>query len=276
MVGHVVQFSRPGTTMFSSAFPRVVTSLFSTLIFTVSSNLWADDLFLAAGGEFPGRLRLSEGDGSPNVVFSRQDRPNPAYPNAQMKLARVAVAVDRSVYYCSGLDGSIMHLLDGQHEIQVLEIEVQIRDLACTDEPHTIYYSVVPTPQDGESLQDGVVYRRDFQSGSPEVVARIPQAEVGGNWWGTFCILDSEIILLTNESPNRVFKWSGGAITHEFGNNTLSLSGITISNDKKFLVSARTGHVHETTDFQVFRTVLMTSLPLTDVSIIATETGGRP
>lgn len=262
--------------MLSSAFPPILTGFFATLVFTLASNLYADDLFLAAGNEFPGRLRLSEGDGAPSVVFSRQERPNPAYPNAQMKLSRVAVAVDRSVYYCSGLDGSVMHLLDGQHEIQVLEIEGQIRDLACTNEPHTIYYSVVPTPQEGEALQDGLIYRRDFQSGSPELVARIPQADVGGNWWGTFCILDSEIILLTNESPNRVFKWSGGAVTHEFGHNTLSLSGITVSNDRKFLVSARTGHVHETTDFQAFRTVLSTSLPLTDLSVSATETGGRP
>ena len=271
-----MQLSKRVFTMMRSVFHPILTSFLATVVLAFTPHLYADDLFLAAGSEFPGRLRLSEGDGTPNVVFSRAERPNPAYPNAQMKLARIAISADRSIYYCSGLDGSIMHLLDGQHEIQVLEIDGQIRDLACTDEPHTIYYSVVPTPQEGEALQDGVIYRRDFQSGSPEVVARIPQADVGGNWWGTFCILDSEIVLLTNESPNRVFKWSGGSVSHEFGHNSLSLSGITVSNNKKFLVSARTGHVHETTDFQAFRTVLSTSLPLTDVSVSATETGGRP
>ncbi len=247
-----------------------------TLAFLIGNVAIADDLWLAASSEFPGRLRLSEGGTVPRVVFSRSDRPNPAYPRAEMRVSQIAVAADDSVYYCSGLDGSLMHLLDGRHEIQVAEIDGQIRDLACTGEAHTVYYSVVPTPQNGQPLADGIIYRRDLWSGSPEVVARIRQADVGGNWWGCFTIRDGEIYLATLGQPSQIFVWSGGSLHPAYPGNTNSITGLAVSPDNNFIFTNSGGEVWETSDFVRTNSVLRSGLPLQDVAVRASATGVRP
>ncbi|MFO0924247.1 MAG: hypothetical protein U0905_17360 [Pirellulales bacterium] len=236
----------------------------------------ADDLWLASDGEFPGRLRLSQGGREPRVFYTRTNIPNPAYPRAVMKAAQIAVGVDGAIYYCSGLDGSLMHLLDGRNEIQVAEVTGQVRDLACTGEAHTLYYSVVPTPQNGEPLADGVIYRRDFWSGSPEVVATIRQSDVGGNWWGSFTIRDGEIYLSTLDAPSRLFRWSGGALTRVYETNRMAVKGIAVSERNQFLVTDGTGDVWETGDFQSLTPLLRTTLPLRDVASKAIPASPRP
>jgi hypothetical protein len=247
-----------------------------TLALFFSNVANSDDLWLAASNEFPGRLRLSEGETIPRVVFARSDRPDPAYPRAEMRVSQIAVSADGLVYYCSGLDGSLMHLLDGRHEIQVAEIDGQIRDLACTGEPHTVYYSVVPTPQNGESLADGIIYRRDFWSGSPEVVAQIRQADVGGNWWGTFTIRDGEIYLATLDQPSRIFVWSGGSLRPIYTANSHAITGLAVSPENHFIFTNNGGDVWETSDFVNIRSALQSGLPLHDVAVRASATGPRP
>ncbi|TWT98980.1 WD40 repeat domain-containing protein [Neorhodopirellula pilleata] len=250
--------------------------LFILAALSFSGFAKADDLWLAVANEFPGRLRLSEGGTVPRVVFARRDRPDPAYPHAVMKVSQIAVGADGKVYYCSGLDGSLMHLLDGRHEIQASEVAGQIRDLACTGEEHTVYYSVVPTPQNSQPLADGIIYRRDFWAGSPEQVAHIRQADVGGNWWGSFAIRDREIYLATLDQPSRIFKWAGGNLQPVFTDNVHHVTGLAVSPDNHFLFTDGSGGVWETTDFVGVRSVLQTGLPIYDVAVRAASTGGRP
>lgn len=236
-----------------------------------------EDLWLASGSEFPGRLRLSEGGTVPQVILSRSDTPNPAFPNAVMKVAQIAVGPDQAVYYCSGLDGSLMHLLEGQHEIQAIEVEGQIRDLACTSEEHTVYYSVVATPQNGEPLEDGQIFRRDFWEGRPQLVATIRQQDVGGNWWGTFTIRDSEIYLATSDRPSRLFRWSSGTLAPVFTQNQYNIQGLSVSSDGDFLFVDGNGNVMQTRDFVgISPTVLETPFALTDVSHRALQSTIRP
>ncbi len=244
--------------------------------FFLINSAHSDDLWLASGREFPGRLRLSEGGTIPQVMHSRNDTPNPAYPQAVMKVAQIAVGPDQAVYYCSGVDGSLMHLLDGRHEIQSLEVAGQIRDLACTSEEHTIYYSVVPTPQNGAPLADGQIFRRDLWEGNPQLVATIQQSEVGENWWGTFTIRDSEIYLATLDRPSRLYKWSAGTLAPEFTANQHHIQGLSVSSDGDFLFVDGSGNVWQTRDFITVRPVLETPLGLTDVSHRALQTTVRP
>ncbi len=240
------------------------------------NSAYSHDLWLASGREFPGRLRLSEGGTVSQVIHSRNDTPNPAYPNAVMKVAQIAVGPNQAVYFCSGLDGSLMHLLDGHHEIQSFEVAGQIRDLACTSEDHTVYYSVVPTPQDIAPLSDGHIYRRDLWEGNPQLVATIRQADVGGNWWGTFTIRDSEIYLATIYQPSRLFKWSSGTLAPEFPANQYHIKGLSVSTDGDFLFVDGSGKVWQTRDFSGVSPVLETPLGLTDVSHRALQTTVRP
>jgi len=51
------------------------------------------------------------------------------------------------------------------------------------DERMVALVSVVPTPQNGEPLADGKIYRRDLWAGEPSEFAVVRQSQVGGNWW---------------------------------------------------------------------------------------------
>ncbi len=252
--------------------------LIATVVFQALGPMaiQADDLWLAAGDEFPGRLRVSQGETAPQVVLSRNPSPDPAYPHAVMKVGQIAVGHDQAIYYCSGLDGSIMHLLDDRHEIQVLEVAGQVRDLACTAEEHTVYYSVVSTPQDGRPLAAGQIFRRDLGEGSPQLVATIEQAAIGGNWWGTFTMRDSDIYLATLDSPSRIYKWCATALTREFTTNRYDIRGISVAGNGDFLFVDGSGEVWRTVDFTSVQRVLSTSLRLTDVNSRALSTTQRP
>src|SRR4029079_3767023 len=111
-------------------------------------------------------------------IFRLPAKPNPAYPRAAMKIAQVAADRKGRVYFASGLDGYVFHLLDGSHEVVSFEFPGQIRDIDCGREPHAIYFSVVPTPQNGEPLADGKIYRRDFWDGQPSEEATVRQSQI--------------------------------------------------------------------------------------------------
>lgn len=249
----------------------------AVVVFVLHASLAsAEDLWLASSGEFPGRLRLSEGGTAPRVIFSRSDRPDRAYPDAIMKVSQIAVASDQEIYYCSGLDGSLMHLLNGRHEIQSFVFPGQIRDLACTGELHTVYFSVVPTPQNGEALADGTIYRRDFWDGEPQVVASIRQQDLGSNWWGTFTIKNGEIFLVTLDSPSKIFRWAAGNLERVHSENPYAIKGITVGPSDEFIFTDGSGEVRRTFDFVNVETLLSSGFPLSDVAHRSSPNATRP
>jgi hypothetical protein len=236
----------------------------------------AEDLYLAEANVFPGRLLVSEGGTAERVVHRRQPRPDRAYPSAVMKLQHIAVGPDGKVYYCSGLDGSLMHLLDGRNEIQSFEFSGQIRDLACTGEEHTVYFSVVPTPQNSEPLADGKIYRRDFWDGSATEVATVRQADVGGNWWGAFAIHDGVIYVATLDERSRFFKLTGDGPQPVFADNAFRVTGFTPGAGGEFFFTTGDGNVYRTSDFASADAVLRTDRRLSDVSVRAASESPRP
>lgn len=246
------------------------------LLLAAGGNVLAEDLYLAEGNVFPGRLQLSEGFTAERLIHNRATRPDPAYPRAVTKLAQVAVGPEGKIYFCSGLDGSLMHLLDGRNEIQACEFPGQIRDLACSGEEHTVYFSVVPTPQNGEPLADGKIYRRDFWDGRPTEVATIRQADIGGHWWGTFTISGGAIYLATLEPQSRLFKLTEGRPVQVFLDNTARIQGLAAGYDGSFFVATGGARVYRTADFQHFEPVLATSRNLTDVALRAAADSPRP
>jgi len=236
----------------------------------------SEDFYLAEGGAFPGWLLQSAGTTAERIVHFRASRPDPAYPRAVMKLAQVAVGPDGKAYYVSGLDGSLMHLLDGRHEIQVFEFPGQIRDLACTGEEHTVYFSAVPTPQNGEPLADGRIYRLDLWEGRPTEIAVINQAEIGGNWWGTFAIHSGSIHIVTFEDRSRIFQLAGGRPVQVFADNGSRIQGLTVGADGSFYFTTGSGKVYRTDDFVRLETAIYTERSLTDVALRAAADALRP
>src|SRR5262245_45248105 len=75
----------------------------------------AEDFYLTDGRAFPGQLWFVR-SGSPERLFHRREvTVNQAFPRAAMKLGQVAVGPDDKVYFASGLDGYVIHLLDGKN-----------------------------------------------------------------------------------------------------------------------------------------------------------------
>lgn len=236
----------------------------------------ADDLYLSAGSDLPGKVYLSEGGTAERLIHTRPARPDRAYPNAIMKVAQTAVGADGKTWFCSGLDGSVMQLLEGRHEIQVFEFSGQIRDLACTGEAQTVYFSVVPTPQNGEPLADGAIYRRDLGEGRPTLVATIRQADVGGNWWGTFTIHEGTIYLATLEETSRIFTVSETGVTQVGEVPTTRIRGLAIAGDGTALCVTGTGEVSALRNFSTPERVLQSARRWTDVSLRSPAENRRP
>lgn len=247
----------------------------ASLVFAVPTAR-AENLFTASGSDLPGKLWLSEGGTPLRPIHTRLGRPDPAYPRAVMKLAQVAVAPDNKIYFCSGLDGYVMHLLDGRNEIQSFEFDGQVRDVACTGEDATVYFSVVPTPQNGERLADGKIYRRNFGDGQPTVVATVRQSDAGGNWWGTFTIRNGSIFIATLEESSRILEVAGDAVTPAFTAPGMRIQGLSAGNDGAFYFVTGAGKVYRTVDFSAIETVLTTPRRLTDVALPAPAGSPRP
>jgi hypothetical protein len=251
----------------------ITASLIVSLFATASSH--ADDLFLADGGAFPGKLWLSEGGTVERPIVERAATADRAYPDAIMKLAQAAVGSDGKIFYASGLDGCLMHLLDGRNEIMAFEFAGQIRDLATTGEEHTVYFSVVATPQNDGLLADGVIYRRDLWEGRPSEVARVRQADIGGNWWGAFTIKDGFVYVATQGEFSRIYRLTSSGPELAF-DTRVRVTGLTTGADGDFLFTTGDGFVYATRDFERIDTVLQTERRLSDVALRSSPDAVRP
>jgi hypothetical protein len=225
-------------------------------------------LFLADGKTFPGKLWTSESGGSERLALQREATANPAYPQAVMKLGHVAVGPDRKIYYCSGLDGYVMHLLDGRHEVLSFEFAGQVRDVACTDEEHVVYFSVVPTPQDDGPLADGKIYRRDLWQGQPTEVATVKQSEIGGGWWGNFAVRDREMYVATLDGSSRVFKLTSSAPELVATAAGHKISGFVWAGHD-WLLAEGSGRIYRTADFAAIEDAFLAVRPISDVTVAA-------
>jgi hypothetical protein len=184
-----------------------------------------------------------------------------------MKLGQVAVGPDDKIYFASGLDGYVLHLLDGRNEILSFEFPGQIRDLDSGNEEHTVYFSVVPTPQNSEPLADGKIYRRDLWAGQPNEVATVRQSDIGGNWWGTFAIQNGTTYIATLENPSRIFKLTPAGPEQAFPGNRFKIQGLTATVDGKFLFTDGSDTVYRTADFDVVEPVHQGASTFTDIAV---------
>lgn len=225
------------------------------------------EYWLADGDAFPGAIWHAFDTSAASLLHRRPPTTDPAFPTAIMKVGHVAAARDGALYFCSGLDGNVLALLDGRHEVLSFDHDGQIRDIATGDEAHTVYFSVVPTPQDGEPLADGQIFRRDIWAGVPSLVAVIHQADVGGNWWGTFTVREGVITIATLEPASRLFRITGdGAATEPvYPANPRRILGLEAAGDG-YLIADGTGEVLRTTDFTSFEPALRTEANVTDVT----------
>ena len=237
------------------------------VVVLLSPVAMADDLLLTDGRAFPGQLWLSRSGAAEGSIHRREATANPAYPRATMKLGQVTVGADGKLYFVSGLDGYVIHLLDGRNEVLSFEFDGQIRDLDSGGEEHTVYFSVVPTPQNGEPLADGKIYRRDLWLGQPSEVAVVRQADIGGGWWGTFATKEGSTYIATHERPSRLFKLTTAGPEPVFTANQYEIHGLTVTSDGAFLFTNDTGKVYRTVDFVTVEPAFVGGQHFTDVAV---------
>jgi hypothetical protein len=245
---------------------RVLVAYLFALISSAANSAFCVDYWLTDRSDFPGKIWRVDGNSDEQLVHQRKAKADPAFPQAIMKVAHVAAAPDGAFYFCSGLDDCVLALLNDQHEVLSFEFGGQIRDLSTGGEPHVVYFSVVPTPQNGEPLADGKIYRRDIWQGAPVEVATIRQADVGGKWWGTFCVREGTVFLATTEPTSRLFRLRGGSPEPVFTDNTQRILGIEPEDDH-FLVAVDNGQILRTTDFASFATIYNGAVKASDVTV---------
>jgi len=209
----------------------------------------AADLWLADGREFPGQLWESRDRAAEQLVHRREATADRAFPNAITKLGAVAVGADNNVYFASGLDGYVIGLLDRRNEVLSFEYPGQIRDLDCGNEEHTVYFSVVPTPQNGGALADGKIYRRDIWVGQPSEVATVRQAEIGSSWWGAFAIKAGTIYVATLEDSSHVFKLTPAGPELIGTLEGKKVQDLAVGPDGDFYFTDGSNYVYRTPDF---------------------------
>jgi hypothetical protein len=247
---------------------RIVFTLLSFAVFSAAANsAFCVDYWLVDQSAFPGKIWRAVGNSEEQLVHQRHAKANAAFPRAIMKVAQVAAGPEGAFYFCSGLDGCVLGLLDGRHEVLSFEFDGQIRDLSTGGEPHVVYFSVVPTPQDSQPPANGKIYRRDIWQGEPTEIATIRQADVGGNWWGTFCVREGEVFLATLESASRLFRLRGDSLEPVFTANTQRVLGIEPEDDH-FLVALENGQISRTADFTSFATIYNGSVKASDVTVL--------
>jgi hypothetical protein len=250
------------------------------LTLSAASVAWparaAEDLYLTDGRSFPGQLWFARAGSPERLIHRREVTVNPAFPRAAMKLGQVAVGPDGKVYFASGLDGYVIHLLDRRNEVVSFEFAGQVRDLACSAEEHTVYFSVVPTPQNGEPLADGKIYRRDTWAGQPSEAATIRQSQVGGNWWGAFTVRDGVFYLATLENPSRIIKLTTGGPEPFATADGYKIQGLASGRDGAFYFTDGGEKVYRTADFRTIEPVFQGSRPFTDVSLKSASEPPQP
>lgn len=262
----------------TSSLPKWTVCVLTTLaIGNLTNFASSQQAFLADGRIEPATLWQTDGSAEELVLYRRNPKPEPAFPGAEKKLAQIAVGSDNKIYFCSGLDGWVIHLLDRRNEVAAFDkVEGQIRDLACTGEEHTVYYSTVETPKDTEQLADGKIFRRDIHEGKATLIATIRQKDVGGNWWGTFTIHDGMIYLVTTEPNSRILIWKKGTVTPVAEVKGQRIEGITIAPDTSFQFVSGSNRVFCTSDFKDITTSDTSLKRLTDVAFPASKSAPRP
>lgn len=238
----------------------------TVLILAFTPAARAAEYWLADQQAFPGAI-WHAGDNRPEALQHRRAaKADAAFPRAIMKVGQVAAAPDDGFFFCSGLDGYVLGLLDGQFEVLTFDVDGQVRDVACGGEDHVVYFSVVETPQETAPLADGKIYRRDLWEGQATEVATVRQVDVGGNWWGTFCVREGVIYLATTEPTSRLFRLTSAAPEPIYPSNTRRILGFD-ADSEGFVIADGTGEIVRTADFTTFQPVLTSAVKASDVAI---------
>jgi hypothetical protein len=164
-----------------------------------SSARSADDLLLADGEAWPGRLLLHRGDSLQTLLV----RPDAPAEDAVPRVQSVTTLADGRIVFCSGLDRHLFVLgADGE---RLWHHGGYLARCVRTDTDGTLYWSGLETPRDGAPLPDGFIYAWDAAAEAPRTVLTFSQGDVGHEWWGAFDVRDGRVYVGTLSGQTRIY-----------------------------------------------------------------------
>jgi hypothetical protein len=226
-----------------------------------------EDLLLTTARSWPGVVLLSEGGTSPREVYRHSDASR-VLGSALPKVAAVTYSAREGTFVSSGLDGAIFKVAGGRPTL-LYEHPRQIRDLAAENGEGRIYFSVLPTPQNGQALADCEIWYFDLRTGHATQFAPVSQSAVGGDFWGAFTIHGGVLYVATLTPQSRIFRIFPDGRSELAGELGLgSITGLAVSPAGEFYLATGSGKVFRTGDFRSVATVLdEPALEIADVAV---------
>lgn len=146
---------------------------------------------------WPGEIKLAARGPEPRLYYRRPTTLSPNDGRAWPRLCTLTCAEPGGpIYFASGLDSRIYQLGHGRERLvfDAAGLEKpgpQIRFVRMNRGNSYLYFSVVPTPQDGAPLSDGTIYALNLERKQVDFSIPVAQTDVGRDWWGAFLPDDS-------------------------------------------------------------------------------------
>lgn len=227
-----------------------------TLVFLAGTTLFANlasaytpNLLLADNNRWPGAVIKFTVEGERDLhVVDPAMMPRDAR-DAVPRVGSVAISPRGEVFYCSGLDG-VIYKLDGGRPVVVHQHGPPVRDLAFGSQNDILFFSVVRTPQNGEALADGEIFRKNVRTGDYGRVGVVHQTDVGGNWWGSMTVHRGQLYIATMGRTSRIFRQRTTGWETMMETSSLVIQGIDFENGGDLYLVAGTGTIHRSTNLR--------------------------
>lgn len=148
-------------------------------------------------GPWPGEIKLATRGPEPRLHYRRPTTISPNDGRAWSRLCTLTCAEPGGpIYFASGLDSRIYQLVHGRERLVfdaagLAKPAPQIRCVRMVPGNPYLYFTTVPTPQDGAPLSNGTIYALNLERGQVDFSIPVAQADVGRDWWGAFLPDDS-------------------------------------------------------------------------------------